>query len=198
MIGLPRSRLPRGFLTRQHDCQAIEVGDDAAIDGLVEREQPCLVCQKLADGDSLFALLRELRPVRAHPFFVVEPPPRVGDRQRHRGQPLGGRVDDHHGVLLPGLARLLVPDTAPEIDDLLAADDRHSRRRPVPGGRAKLSANALRTASKPRLTCPSIECDAAVNMVPPRTSGERRSTYSQRARTDSGAFRMPHVTVSTR
>lgn len=55
MIG---SRFPRGFLTRQHDRQAIEVGDDAAIDGLVEREEPRLVCQELADGDSLFALLR--------------------------------------------------------------------------------------------------------------------------------------------
>ena len=121
VIGLPRARFPRGFLTGQHDRQAIEVGDEAAIDGLVEHVQPCLVCQELADGDSLFALLRELRPVRAHPFLVVEPAAGVGDRQRHRGQPLGGRVDDDHGVLLPRLAGLLVSDAAPEVNDLLAA-----------------------------------------------------------------------------
>ena len=66
VIRLPRSGLPRGLLTRQHDRQAIEIGDDAAIDRLVEREQPRLVRQELADGDSLLALLRELRPVRRH------------------------------------------------------------------------------------------------------------------------------------
>jgi hypothetical protein len=45
----------------------------------------------------------------------------VRDGQGHGGQALGGRVDEHHGVLLPRLARLLVPDAAPEIDDLLAS-----------------------------------------------------------------------------
>ena len=79
------------------------------------------MCEELADRDSLFALLPEFRPVRAHPFFVVEPAPRVGEGEGHRGQALGGRVDEHHGVLLPGLARLLVSDTAPEIDNPLAA-----------------------------------------------------------------------------
>jgi hypothetical protein len=79
------------------------------------------VCEELADRDSLFALLGEFRPVRAHPFFVVEPSAGVGDGKRHRGQPLGGRVDDHHGVLLPRIAGLLVADTAPEVDDLVAA-----------------------------------------------------------------------------
>jgi hypothetical protein len=107
-----------GFLTGQHDCQAIEVCDEAAIQGLVERVQTRLVCQELADGHSLFTLLRELRPVRAHAFFVIEPASRVSDRQGHRSEALGGRVDDHHGVLLPRLARLLVSDTAPEVDDL--------------------------------------------------------------------------------
>ena len=121
VIGLPRSRFPRGFLTSQDDGQPIEIGDDAAIHGLVEREQAGLMREQLPDGDALFALLRELRPVRADPFVVVEPAPRVGDSKRHRGQALGGRVDDHHGVLLPWFARLLVPDTAPEVDDLLAA-----------------------------------------------------------------------------
>ncbi len=107
-------------MTGQYHCQAVEVSYDAAIDGLVEREQPCLVCQELTDGDALLALLRELRPVRAYPLFVVEPAARMGDGKGHRRQALGSRVDEHHGVLLPGLARLLVPDTAPEVNDLLA------------------------------------------------------------------------------
>ena len=121
VIGLPRPGLPRGLLARQHDRQPIEVGDEAAIDRLVEREQPRLVREELADGDALLALLRELRPVPAHPLLVVEPAARVGHRHGHRRQPLGGRVDDDHGVSLPGLASLLVSDSAPEIDDLLAA-----------------------------------------------------------------------------
>ena len=155
VIGLPRSGLPRRFLAGQHDRQSIEVGDDAAIDGLVDREQPGLVCQELTDGDALFALLRELRPVRAHPFFVIEPAARVRDGKRHRGQALGGRVDDHHRVLLPGLARLLVSDTAPDVDDLLAA---------VIGtaGAAQLAASSevlderLAHGLKPGLTCPFV------------------------------------------
>ena len=48
VIALPRPRLPRGLLTRQHDRQPIEVGDEVAIDGLVEREQPSLVRKQLA------------------------------------------------------------------------------------------------------------------------------------------------------
>ena len=55
------------------------------------------------------------------PLFVVEPAAGVGEGQGHGGQALGGRVDDDHGVLLPRLARLLVADAAPEVDDLLAA-----------------------------------------------------------------------------
>ena len=120
MIGLPRSGLPRGFLTSEHDRQPIEVGNDTAIDGFIKREESCLVCEKLADGNSLLSLLSELRPVRTHAFLVVEPAARVGDGERHRGQTFGGRVDDHHRVPLPGLARLLVSDTAPEVDDFLA------------------------------------------------------------------------------
>ena len=54
-------------------------------------------------------------------LFVVQPSARVGDGERHRRQPLGGRVDDDHRVPLPGLARHLVANPAPEIDDLLAA-----------------------------------------------------------------------------
>src|SRR5579859_1553591 len=91
------------------------------INGLVQLEKACLVCEELAHGDLPFALLRELRPVRRDPLFVVEPTSRVCDGERHRRQAFSGGVDDDHGVLLPRLARLLVSDTAPQINDLLAA-----------------------------------------------------------------------------
>ena len=44
VIRLARAWFPRGFLACEHYCHAIEVCDDAAIDRLVDREQPCLVC----------------------------------------------------------------------------------------------------------------------------------------------------------
>jgi hypothetical protein len=65
----------------------------AGVDGVSERHIPRVT---------------RLPHSHTHPFFVVEPSAGVGDRQRHRGQALGGRVDDHHGVLLPRLAGLLV------------------------------------------------------------------------------------------
>ena len=105
-----------------HRRKPIEVGDHAAIDGLVEREEPGLMSQELADGDRLLAVLRELRPVGGDPLLVVEPPAGVGECQGHRRQALGGRVDDDHRVPFPRFARLLVSNAAPEIDDLLAAE----------------------------------------------------------------------------
>jgi len=103
------------------DREAIEFADEASIDRLVEREQACLMCQELADSDSLLAVLRELWPVRAYPLFVVEPSARVGNGERHRGQPLCGRVDQRHRVLLPRLTGPLVTNPAPQVDDFLAA-----------------------------------------------------------------------------
>ena len=44
----------------------------------------------------------------------------MGEGEGHGGQALGGRVDEHHGVLLPQLAGQLVPHTAPQVDHLLA------------------------------------------------------------------------------
>ena len=179
MIRLPRSGLPRGFLTRQHDRQAIEIGDDAAIDGLVDREQPCLVCQELADGDALFALLRELRPVRAHAFFVVEPAARVGDGERHRGQALGGRVDDHHRVLLPRLARLLVADTAPEIDDLLAAVIRAARAAQLVASREVVGKRlAHRLEPRTDLSVHARSCRAAPRPISAAVSRRRNRTIA--------------------
>src|SRR5262245_35297834 len=77
--------------------------------------------QQLANGDALFTMLRELRPVGAHPFVVVEPAARVRECQRHGSQALGSRVDYDHRVALPRLPRLLVADPTPQIHNLLAA-----------------------------------------------------------------------------
>src|SRR6516162_118985 len=90
VIRLPGPRLPRRFLTREDDRKAVEVGDNASVHGLIERKQACLMRQELADGDSLLALLRELRPVSTDTFLEVEPPARVGDSERHGGQTFGG------------------------------------------------------------------------------------------------------------
>ncbi len=78
------------------------------------------MCKQLPDRDVLFAVLREFRPVRRDPLLVVEPPSRMRNGQRHCGQPLGGRMDDHHRVRLPWVTCVLVPDSAPQIDDFLA------------------------------------------------------------------------------
>jgi hypothetical protein len=66
-------RPPTRFLTSEHDRQTIQVGNHAAIDGLIKGEQLFLVREKLAHGDLLFALLRELRPVGGDSLFVIEP-----------------------------------------------------------------------------------------------------------------------------
>jgi hypothetical protein len=54
-------------------------------------------------------------------MLVIQPAARVGNRERHRRQPLGRRVNDDHGVALPWIAGCLVPDTTPQVDYLLAA-----------------------------------------------------------------------------
>src|SRR6185503_17731265 len=77
VVALSSARLPGRPLAGEDDREAIEVGNNAAVHGLVERVQPRLVCEQLADGDALLALLREFRPVRAHALVVVEPPARM-------------------------------------------------------------------------------------------------------------------------
>src|SRR6185295_2902932 len=73
VIGLTRSRLPRRLLTGEHDGQTIQVGDHAAIDGLVKGEQPRLVRKQQAHGNLFFSLLRELGPVGGDSLFIIEP-----------------------------------------------------------------------------------------------------------------------------
>ena len=119
MIGLPRSGLPPGFLARHYRRQTIEVGHYIAIHWFVEREQPSLVRQKLPDGNLLLALLSKFRPVPADRRLIVEPASGMGDGLGHCRQSLGRRPDDHHRVLLPRLAHLLVSDYAPACKSLL-------------------------------------------------------------------------------
>ena len=56
-------RLTRGDAVLE--SQTIEVGDNAAVDGLVDGEEPSLMCEELPDRDRVFPVLRELRPVAA-------------------------------------------------------------------------------------------------------------------------------------
>ena len=107
--------------------------------------------EELPDGDALLALLCELRPVHADPLVVVDPPAGMREGQRHGGESLGRRVDDHHGVPLPRLGRLPVANAAPEIDDLLALAE-GAARAPNSPRLTKLAMNASRTASNPGLT----------------------------------------------
>src|SRR5262245_46889190 len=120
VVSLARPWLPRRLLTGEHDREPIEVGDDTWIDGLIEREEARLVREQLAHGDRAFALVGKLGPVRGNARLVIQPTAGVSDGQRHGGQPLAGRPDEHHRVLFPWLARPLVADAAPEIDNLLA------------------------------------------------------------------------------
>jgi hypothetical protein len=60
VIRLTRSGLPSGFLPGEHDREAIEVGDHAAIDRFLKGKEPRLVGEQLPDGDLLFPLLSEL------------------------------------------------------------------------------------------------------------------------------------------
>jgi hypothetical protein len=63
VVPLTCSRRPRWSLSGQHDCQSIEVADKSAIDRHVERKEPSLMRQQLANGDVFLLLLRKLGPV---------------------------------------------------------------------------------------------------------------------------------------
>ena len=60
-------------LPRQHVRQPIEIGDEYPVERNVEREQAGLMGEQLADGDVLFPMLREFRPVRTDALVVIEP-----------------------------------------------------------------------------------------------------------------------------
>ena len=169
VIGLPRAGLPHRFLAGQHHRQTIEVGDQAPVHRLIEGEQARLVSQELADGDGLFSLLGKLRPVAADALLVVEPAPGMGDRQGHRGQALGSRVDQDHRVLLPGLTGRLVPDTAPQVDDLLTSMVHATSAAQFVSPGEVLGERICARPQSPRSHAPSIRmrCDASMGGAPP-------------------------------
>ena len=121
MIGLPRARLPCRLVTRHHRRQSVEIRDHASVDRFVEGKETRLMGEELAHGDRLLAVLREFGPVRRHSLVVIQPGARVGDREGHRRQALGGRVNHDHRVALPRFGGHLVPNTAPDVDNFLAA-----------------------------------------------------------------------------
>src|SRR5688500_18079133 len=56
MISLLRSRLPCRFLSSSNVCQAVEIGDQASINGLVQGKQSGLVGQELSNGNFFFSI----------------------------------------------------------------------------------------------------------------------------------------------
>ena len=142
VIRLARSRLPRWFLASHHLRQAIEIGDDAAIDRLIKSEEAGLVSQELTDRNAVLALLSELGPIHAHALFVIEPTPRVGNGKCHGGEALGGRVRAPSCPTLPRLAGLLCADPAPQVHDLLRRGGTRTRAAQFPSA-SKFSAKTL-------------------------------------------------------
>jgi hypothetical protein len=183
VIGLPRRPAPRPACgERAPRASRSRSATTLAIDRLVEGEQPAWWARSWRTVIVLLAVLGELGPVRADAFFVVEPAARVGDGQRHRGQALGGRVDDDHRV------------PPPRARPSPCCGHRPRGRRPSrPGdtgatGAAQLAppGEVLRKrvadASKPRLTCPSTECDADTDMMTPSfVWGKARASASSHA-----------------
>ena len=53
VIGLTRPGSHAGLLSGEHDREAIQVGNHAAIDGFLDGEQSRLVGEQLADGDAV-------------------------------------------------------------------------------------------------------------------------------------------------
>jgi hypothetical protein len=79
VVGLALAGRPFGSLAGHDAGQAVEIGDDGPIDGLVEPEEPGLVGEELANGDPPLAGLSEFRPVCADPLVVIEPAAGVGE-----------------------------------------------------------------------------------------------------------------------
>jgi hypothetical protein len=93
-------------LPGEHARHVVEVAEAVDRELLVQAHEPGLVGEQLADRDALLAVLRELGPVARDGRVVVEVASRVGDRDRHRGDALGGGMDDDHRVFFPrGIAR---------------------------------------------------------------------------------------------
>ena len=91
------------------------------IDDAGEAVEARLVRHQLPDRDQLLPGLRELGPVGGHRLVVVDLSAIGQEVQRGRGDALGGRPRDGHGVLGPRRPAL-IPGSAPGVDHLLALE----------------------------------------------------------------------------
>ena len=92
-------------------------------DRRVERRQPGLVGQQLADGDERLAAGRELGPHAGNRSIDVELTPLPQEQGAGGGQAFGGREDHGGGVPLPRTPIGRVGRAAPEVDHRPAIDD---------------------------------------------------------------------------
>src|SRR5688572_14378946 len=86
VISLARTGFPFRFLASKNHCQPVKIGDCIPIDRLIESKQACLMSEQLPNSNCFLILLGELRPILTHAFIIIEPTPRMSDRQRHSGQ----------------------------------------------------------------------------------------------------------------
>ncbi len=94
----------------------------------VDDRQARLVGEQLSHGDMFLALLGELRPVGGDRLVEVEEVARVGGRHGGRGHALGRGEDRHDRVGPPRQAALAIPQSTPQVHDLLAiSEHRHGR-----------------------------------------------------------------------
>ena len=121
MIAVTRSGRPRRLLAREQARHVVQVAQLLDRQLLVEQDEPRLVAEELAHGDSCLAILRELGPVSGDRGVVVEPAARLRHRQRHRREAFGAGHDDDHRVFVPGCVALGRAVATPQIDDLFAA-----------------------------------------------------------------------------
>jgi hypothetical protein len=140
------------LVTSHHLCQPVRVRHHGPVDRFVESEQASLVREQLTHGDVLLAVVSEFGPVLRDPLVIVQPAARVGDRNGHRRQALAGRVDDDHRVALPRVTRHFVSNTAPQIDDFLAAME------------GTAGATQLPAASKVLFECLAHNLEAAIDV----------------------------------
>jgi hypothetical protein len=112
---MARPRFPQRPLAGDRGSQPVEVREQVRVERFVDHGQAGFVREQLAHGDLPLAFLSELGPVARHALVVVEPAARVGERERHRCEPLRGRVHEHKCVLAPRLVTAGVAHPAPEI-----------------------------------------------------------------------------------
>ena len=119
VIAAASSRFPGRRLCGKRLRQRVVIRQQVEIQRNVDRAEPGLVSQQLANRYVALSRLSKLRPVVGHAFVEFEKAARVCDGKRHGGHAL--RAGEHHDerVLLPRVTRLRIASPTPEINDLL-------------------------------------------------------------------------------